>query len=227
MPQISPEAPSQPSQASPSDKQAQKPAAQPAAAPTQPTGAPAQKQQYFLNPATGSYEPLQNQPPAAPAPTFLSPATGSYEPLQGDAGLKNTRAGITQELQNDPETRRLLMASTAAEVGGQGSQAQQAYIESVFNRANAQGSSLKSVLLDPHYYPEATRSKLGATLSQDQQQQYQKVIDLVTGGSNISNMATGNESGDVHSGGAQVTYSAGGERFVAENWTTDWRNLME
>jgi hypothetical protein len=37
-----------------------------------------------LNPATGSYEPLQNQPPP-PAPTFLNPATGSYEPLQGQA----------------------------------------------------------------------------------------------------------------------------------------------
>jgi hypothetical protein len=98
MPQISPEPSSQGGQPeTPSDKQAQKPAAQPAAAQTQPTGAPAQKQQYFLNPATGSYEPLQTQPPAAPAPTFLNPATGSYEPLQKQppAGVQTTGGAST------------------------------------------------------------------------------------------------------------------------------------
>lgn len=138
--------------------------------------------------------------------------------------LAQTRSPFVQELQN-PEARRLLMASTEAEVGGQGSTAQQAYMESVMNRASARNSSLADTLLDPHYYPDTTKNKLGAQMSDDQINRYNPLIDQVLGGSNISNLGTGNESGPKRIGKPPppIVYAAGGERFVAENDTIDWR----
>lgn len=106
MPQISPEPSSQPGQPAASDKPSQqKPASQPGAAPTQPT-APAQKQQYFLNPATGSYEPLQTTSPETRA--FLNPATGSYEPLQtsGQPVLRGLAYGPNSEGATEADQRQ-------------------------------------------------------------------------------------------------------------------------
>lgn len=157
--------------------------------------------------------------------TQLPPSqTQPSQTSTGSAGsLSQARSNFASELQ-DPNRRRLLMASTAAEVGGQGSAAEQAYMESVMNRASAEGRSLAAVLLDPQYYPASTKNQLGATFNKDENQRYGSIIDNVLAGSNVSNLATGNESGKVRSGGAQITFDPGtGERFVEENWTKDWR----
>jgi hypothetical protein len=150
---------------------------------------------------------------------------GGGDAAGGDTSpsLQKLREGVGKQLEN-PETRRLLMASTAAEVGGQGKQAEQAYMESVVNRSIATGTPLSS-LLRSKYYPKSTTDKLGRTFSANQQAGYNETIGSVLGGSNVSSLATGNESGRVRSGGAQVTFNPRtGERFVAENWTTGWRN---
>jgi len=118
------------------------------------------------------------------------------------------------------------MASTEAEVGDQ-PQAQQAYMESVMNRASARGQSLRSVLLDPGYYPASTKNRLSSKMTQEQINRYNPLIDKVLQGSNVSNLATGNESGRVRSGGAEITFNPRtGERFVAENDYVDWRNNL-
>ena len=162
-------------------------------------------------------------PRAQLVPTAPGIAPASYSTLD------QARTGIGQELQN-PETRRLLAASTYAEVGDQ-PQMQQAYMESVINRAVASQRSLSSTLRSS-YYPAATRNQLGRTFTADQMGPYNQLIDSVLGGSNVSNLATGNESGKVRSGGAAVVYPEGathtspGERFIAENDYTDWRNQM-
>lgn len=151
-------------------------------------------------------------------------STQQQFPQVGD--LAQIRTRFSQELAN-PEMRRLLTASTQAEVGGQGPTAEQAYMESVVNRASAEGRSLQSVLLDTDYYPKSTQNKLFRTFPQDEQDRHNQMIDSVLAGSNVSNMGTGNESGSVHSGGAEVTFNPRtGERFVAENWTVPWRNQM-
>jgi hypothetical protein len=161
----------------------------------------------------------------------VAPAAGAVGAAQQEAkgyqSLAQARSGYAAELA-DPETRRLLMASTDAEVGGQGPEAQQAYMESVINRAAAKNTSLRSVLLDPHYYPTETKNKLGAQMSQAKIAQYNPLIQQVLNGSNVSNLGTGNESGPKRIGTPPppIVYSAGGERFVAESGTEDWRQSL-
>jgi hypothetical protein len=139
------------------------------------------------------------------------------------ASLLESRSQIAQELQSNPDLQRKLMASVQAEVGNQSDQAKLAYLESVMNRAAARGMSLDQTISDTGYYPKTTTSKLGRQPSQAEQDFLNPIIQNALGGSNISNFATGNESGSVHSGGAPVTFNPGtGERFVLENPDTKW-----
>ena len=126
------------------------------------------------------------------------------------------------ELQ-DPNVRRLLAASTQAEVGGQGPQAEQAYIESVMNRALSQRYTLSRAIQDPAYYPATTMRQLGHGYGPDTQGRINGMITNALQGSNISNFATGNESGRVRSGGAPIAFNPGtGERFVHELADRKW-----
>jgi hypothetical protein len=201
------------------------PAAQPTAQPAaQPAVQPAARQ-AVTNPNDQrlSDYTVPGQPPMR-APRAVPP--GAAQPVQrGQLTVQNladTRARFASELSN-PATKQLLIASTLAEVGDQPAQTQQAYMESVMNRAAAENRSLTSVLSDQHYYPTSTISKLGRTFSDAGVAAMQPLINNVLGGSNLSNFATGNESGGVHSGGAPVSYDPKtGERFVQENWTKDW-----
>jgi len=144
------------------------------------------------------------------------------------------RAKYAKELE-DPEVKRLLAASTAAEVGGQGPQAEQAYIESVLNRAAARGMTLRDTLTseyDPRtkkgYYPHSTIAKLGRRIGPEEQARINSLLGQVMAGSNLSNFATGNESGGVRSGGAPIVYrSPRGERFVQENADRAWIRSMQ
>jgi uncharacterized protein (TIGR02594 family) len=137
--------------------------------------------------------------------------------------LAQQRARFADELKN-PEAARLLAASTEAEVGGQGPKAQQAYIESVMNRASARGKTLTDTLRDRRYYPPTTINKLDRPVGAGAQANIDAISRSVLAGSNISNFATGNESGPVHSGGAPVTLDLGPkrERFVQENFDRRW-----
>jgi hypothetical protein len=129
----------------------------------------------------------------------------------------------------DPRIRRLLAASTAAEVGGQGSRAEQCYVESVFNRAAARYMCLEETLRNRQYYSTSTLNKLDRTVSSVVQARIDKIIDGVMAGSNQSYFATGNESGAVVSGGAPVTYDLGPgkERFIREIPDLLWVRKME
>jgi len=103
------------------------------------------------------------------------------------------RSQVIGEIALNNDTKRLLFASAAAEVGSQGDQAIQAYMETVTNRASATGRSLRSILLDSKYYPDPTKKKLSATNAPD----YSKQWDAVARGSNITNFATDNASSDL------------------------------
>jgi hypothetical protein len=170
--------------------------------------------------------------PPSPAPTkddYVKPEAGvarrALGPGAGSSSLAEQRKRIGEELK-DPETRRLLAASTNAEVGGQGSEAEHAYIESVTNRALSRNKSLKETLRDPHYYPETTKNKLDNRVSASDQARIDETTGKVLAGSNVTNYGTGNESGSVRSGGAQVTRDFGPrrERFIRENADLKWVN---
>lgn len=183
-------------------------------APSPPTTGP-NLSQFLGQQQSGSGQQATTQ--GAPSPVYGSLAQG--------------RARFAQELQN-PKVRNLMMASIDAEVGDQQAPAWQAYAESVMNRANATNRSLVDTIIDPYnprtktgYYPASTINKLGASMNKDQFAQYNPIIDSALSGSNISNLATGNESGRLHS--MPVTYDPqSGERFVAEAKYNDWRQTQ-
>ena len=148
------------------------------------------------------------------------------------SSLAQARSSFAQELQN-PENRRLLIASIRAEVGDQGTEARLGYTESVMNRALASNRNLQNTIIDPYdsrtgkgYYPPSTMNQLNRSVSDKEYAQYNPIIDKALGGSNLSNLATGNESGHLHS--MPVTYDPGsGERFVDEKPYSDWRTRTQ
>jgi hypothetical protein len=88
-----------------------------------------------------------------------------------------------------------------------------------------------------YYYPPVTHARVARTaLSDDQRNYWENLYGQVTGNraqgvtpSNTCNACTGNESGGVHSSGAEVVAREprkAGERWVAENWTVPWINEM-
>ena len=140
-----------------------------------------------------------------------------------DSDLSQVRSRFAQELADNSDLRRKLIASVQAEVGDQGEEAKLAYIESVMNRAAARGQTLDKTISDSNYYPVTTLSKLGYRASSGEYDSLNPIIERALGGSNLANFATGNESGNVHSHGAQVTYNPKtGERFVLENPDAGW-----
>jgi hypothetical protein len=162
----------------------------------------------------------------APASSIRSSAQPSFEgvPVQTLAQARQAKFGT--ELQN-PNVRRLLAASTQAEVGGQGPQAEQAYIESVMNRALSRGYSLTRAIQDSRYYPQSTMSQLGHGYGPDIQGRINNLATNALQGSNVSNFATGNESGRNRSGGANIAFNPGtGERFVHELKDLKWINSL-
>jgi hypothetical protein len=161
-------------------------------------------------------------------------SAGGGGPTNAPGGGIGQVGGLAQQRQSrfaaelqDPDMRRLLAASVNAEVGGQGQGTEQAYIETVMNRALSRNMSLSQAIRDVHYYPSSTISKLGEGFGPNAQQHVNNLIDTVMRGSNISNFSTGNESGSVHSGGAPVGFNPGtGERFVQENADSAWVKAM-
>jgi hypothetical protein len=161
-------------------------------------------------------------PVTPPAPGGGQPSVGGVKVLVG------VRSRFATEVK-DPEIRRLIAASADAEVGGQGSKAEQYYIETVFNRAASRDKSLESTVRDDKYYPASTRNKLGRAVGSRAQALVDGIIANIMAGANESNFATGNESGRVHSGGAPVTrdLGPGKERFVRELPDLGWVKKME
>jgi hypothetical protein len=126
----------------------------------------------------------------------------------------------------DPALRQKLLASIQAEVGDQPDAAKLAYVESVMNRASARGLSLDQTISDKSYYPKETTSQLGNQPPPAVTNTLNPLVDQALSGSNVSNFATGNESGKLRTN--PVTFSAPGlpeqksERFVIEDADRKW-----
>jgi hypothetical protein len=145
-------------------------------------------------------------------------ATGTFG---GAGGLAGARAGYAAELA-DPGVRARLIAITDAEVGSQGPQAKQAFMESVLNRAAAKGQTI-SQTLQGSYFPKSTYAKASRGLSDAAKAGYEPMLKDVLAGSNISGYATGNASGTVGFGkGGYQSFTAGGEKFGVEAGTQEW-----
>lgn len=140
--------------------------------------------------------------------------------------LAEERKRFAEELK-DPEVAARLAAYTRAEVGSQGPQAEQAFIESTLNRAAARGQTIRETLSPGgkagSYFPKITHQK-AAQFGADPRTvaRYRKTIEAVLGGSNVSGYATGNASGTVGFAGGPQTLSTGGERFGVEGPDIGW-----
>lgn len=141
--------------------------------------------------------------------------------------LADARKRFAKELE-DPEVAARLAAYIEPEVGSQGAAAQQAFVESVMNRAAARGQTLKQALSpSAGYFPSQTTVPASRYMRDPRYlKKYRKIIDAVLGGSNISNYATGNASGSVGFAGGPGTFSAGGERFGIEGPDRSWARRM-
>lgn len=129
---------------------------------------------------------------------------------------------------SDPTVRARLFAITNAEVGGQGSAAQQAFMETIFNRASARNMSLASVLGDRGYFPAETFANADRFMTDPaMEQKYAAMLAQVRAGSNVSGYATGNASGTVGFGGGPQTFASGGEKFGIEKADTAWAARMQ
>jgi hypothetical protein len=127
------------------------------------------------------------------------------DPDPATGPLANARDVYTQEMANNPDVRQRLINRTYAEVGDQSPQAWQAYIESSMNRGVARNQTLDyTISPQSRYFPSKTAFPKPAP--KDFATQVQPYIDQALAGSNLSNLATGNQSGDVKSGGAPITF---------------------
>ena len=147
---------------------------------------------------------------------------------------ESARLAERSDLNNiDPETKRLLYELTQAEVGSQGRDAQIAFMETVANRAAAEGRSIKSIVTDVRYYQplqEGTTKSVNSTTRNN----YNSVFNEVVAGSNITRGATHNASAGVaravNAGGYNSNVDSikviGGETFYSKDLPKE-RNWLE
>jgi hypothetical protein len=147
-------------------------------------------------------EPTTAMPSATPSGTPF----GGQQPWHADLGA--ARQKFSGELR-DPSVRNRLF-SLAKREGGH----PQAFLESVFNRAAARNRSLRHTISNPAYYPKKSLKQVSVT--PQEQAELQSHLAKVQGGSNVSNFATGNASGNVHFGGGPTTFEGGGDRYGIE-----------
>jgi peptidoglycan hydrolase-like protein with peptidoglycan-binding domain len=170
-----------------------------------------------------------NRPPDMEhEPEYDTPEEGGYPVLSGT--LKQLRQRFASELK-DPQVVKDLMASTNAEVGGQGYDSQVKYMEEVMNRAAAEDTTISRTLRKPGYYPARTRNIMASGQTGDVSRQ---AVDEVMSGSNRSGLATGNYSptpnwprvpvGGIAKGlgGGIVTAHGNGEIFGVEAANMAW-----
>jgi hypothetical protein len=138
--------------------------------------------------------------------------------------LISARSLFAPELQN-PAIRSRLFGMTHAEVGGQGPEAQQAFLETIFNRAAARNQPLAQTL-SGSYFPAVTYNRAVRGVNDSQRGRYEELLGQVLGGSNVGNYATGNASGTVGFAGGPQTAAYGGERFGVEGPDRSWAQQM-
>ena len=169
-----------------------------------------------------------------------NPATGNFNQTSVGEDIASkystidptSRASFAQELQ-DPAVQERFFTLMKAEVGGQGSDAQLAFAETVFNRALVQKKSISGIISDTKYYAPyqnggAAYQKAANSLTNAEKQSYNDLITKVQNGSNITKGATHAGSGVV-AANAVNKYDAvsssllniGGETFYSKTFEQD------
>ena len=139
---------------------------------------------------------------------------------------------------SDPAVNEKMLALTHAETGSQGPEAQQALMETIYNRASSRNKSLADTMNTAYYQPlqkgAAPYNKALAEIRKDPAlaQKYSDMRTKVMGGTNIADFGTGNASGAVGFGEkGYETFNAGPdgrkERFGVEDGDLKWAKQMQ
>lgn len=108
---------------------------------------------------------------------------GFQMPQLCTTGSKN-RSRFQQELANDPALASELLKLCVREVGSQGTGAQIAVFETLFNRAQAEGNSINRAIHNGYYEPMNKGTVDSAPTSGSAFQQCQTSLQTALGGSN-------------------------------------------
>jgi transposase len=116
--------------------------------------------------------------------------------------LAGQRAGYMQQFQNDPALKEKMAAIALAEEGGD-EKARMALVETALNRGASRGIKDISKVLSPAYYQPFRNGQYDKALSRIRSnpalrdQLYQLIDKVGNEGTNVSNLATDNASGNV------------------------------
>lgn len=169
-------------------------------------------------------------PAAAPttdaaSSTPSTPITTTFAP---NATAGEMRKQFQQEL-NNPAVANKFATLMAAEVGGQGPQAQAAFAETVFNRALATGKSVDEIISNRKYYQPYTDggySRAAKNMTPQKAAAMQQAINAALQGSNITRGATDAGSASVAAAVKRGGYDAvpgsamdiGGETYYRKDY---------
>ncbi|MFG1340367.1 hypothetical protein [Xanthobacter autotrophicus] len=181
-------------------------------------------------PASAAPAAASTPPVASIDPSSGTPTPAAQPPILPDVGtvpaLTQARSRYASELQ-DPAIASRLAALTHAEVGSQGPQAQQAFVESTLNRAAARNQTLADAM-SGGYFPAVTHQRVAQFSANPQiTGRYGDVVKAVLGGSNVGQYATGNASGSVGFNSGPQVAAFGGERFGIEGPDQAWVRRLQ
>jgi hypothetical protein len=163
---------------------------------------------------------LRDIPLNEPAPPPIPPTTAASDEPTGNPFLFGFRRNYEPELK-DPAIRKQLYNLVHNEVGSGSPTRTVGFLEGLMNRANARGQTLAEAINDRDYYPKQSYRPSG--YQPKDAALYDQHINTVLGGSNVSNYATGNASGDVgFNKGPTTAYLGGGERAGLEGPDIGW-----
>jgi peptidoglycan hydrolase-like protein with peptidoglycan-binding domain len=168
----------------------------------------------------------------APVRRLTEEPPSHYGSSEGTSNTSSVKAVPSRmNLANiSPKTKERLYKLTQAEVGSQGARAQQAFMETVANRASIQGKSIDYTVSDHRYYEPINTKGNGSVdnlrpVSSNTQAKYDKILDKVIEGSNITNGATHNASAGVarnwkrkYDGQDGTRRDIGGETFYSKTY---------
>jgi hypothetical protein len=175
------------------------------------------------NPATGNFNQTSLSESAAAA-------LRNNAPLDSEAFK-----AYAAELQ-DPAVRQRLFTLMEAEVGGQGTQSQLAWLETVRNRASVQNTTINNIITNTAYYQPYKDGGFGRAegrLTDAKINTYSGLLNQTLAGSNITNGATHNASAEV-AANAVSQYNAvpssivniGGETYYSKTYEQNKVNSL-
>lgn len=151
--------------------------------------------------------------------------TGNYEKVSG--GID--RSQFEDELKN-PDVRERFFTLMKAEVGSQGPEAQQAFAETVMNRAAVTGKSINQIISNTKYYQpyhDGAFARAQRNMSAENRKQYAEIIDKVKAGSDLTKGATHNASAGVAASARQGGYDSVKDSLIEVNGEWFYRKKNE